>query len=65
MNKANALLCIFAIVWSSSAASFSSYVPEYYMGLPAGPAQYGSFPFINQFDPYLNVIRSEQLISSE
>ena len=65
MNKATALLCLFALIWSSYSASFSSYVPEYYMGLPNGPAQYGSYPFINQFDPYLSVIRSESLIGPD
>lgn len=60
MKPVSCWLCLLMVFSYATAASFTSYVPEYQMGLPEGPAQYGFYPYINANDPYLSVIRSEK-----
>ena len=52
-------LCLLLVVSYATAAAFTEYVPEFEMGLPETPFEYGSYPYINAFDPFLNVIRSD------
>lgn len=52
--------CVFLALLCLAASQFTSFVPQYTMGLPEEPAQYGSYPYINSFDPYLTTIKSSQ-----